>query len=97
MTALRYQKHKIIPGKPSIPGFPATYGNDSDVTTLQVELFDNVSSVGAVLSYSIFPKYNAIARSFKIMNNGSGDIVIERAVSFSFDFPNFDLEVIEPQ
>ena len=96
MSAFLYQSHKIMPGKPSIPGFPATYGNDSDVTTLQVQLYDNVSDVGAVLSYSIFPKYNAIARSFKITNNGTDDIIIERAASFSFDFPNLDFEVIEP-
>lgn len=96
VSAFLYKSHEIIPGKPSIPGFPATYGNDTDVTTLQVQLYDNVSDVSAVLSYSIFPKYNAIARSFKITNNGSGDIVIERAASFSFDFPNVDYDVIEP-
>ncbi|KAF1922739.1 glycoside hydrolase family 36 protein [Didymella exigua CBS 183.55] len=96
VSAFLYQSHEIVPGKPSIPGFPATYGNESDVTTLQVQLYDNVSDVGAVLSYSIFPKYNAIARSFKITNNGTSDIVIERAASFSFDFPNLDFEVIEP-
>ena len=96
VSAFLYQSHEIVPGKPSIPGFPATYGNESDVTTIQVRLYDNVSDVGAVLSYSIFPKYNAIARSFKITNNGTGDIVIERAASFSFDFPNLEFEVIEP-
>jgi len=96
VSAFLYKSHEIVPGKPSIPGFPATYGNDTDVTTLQVQLYDNVSDVSAVLSYSIFPKYNAIARSFKITNNGTGDIVIERAASFSFDFPNAEYDVIEP-
>ena len=96
VSAFLYQSHEIISGKPSIPGFPATYGEDTDVSTLRVQLYDNVSDVGAVLSYSIFPKYNAIARSFKITNNGTGDVVINRAASFSFDFPNLDFEVIEP-
>jgi alpha-galactosidase len=47
------------------------------------------------LSYSIFPAYNAIARSFAIANNGTQDLVIERAASFSTDFPNLDLDMIE--
>lgn len=97
VTALLYKSHQVIQGKPELPGLPATYGNGSDVSTLQVHLYDNVSDVSAVLSYSIFPKYNAIARSFSITNNGTGDISIERAASFSTDFPNLDLDMIEVQ
>jgi alpha-galactosidase len=67
------------------------------VTTLIVNLYDNYSDVSAALSYSIFPKYNAIARSFQIVNNGSCDIVIERAASFSVDLPNLDLQMLELQ
>lgn len=99
VSAFRYQSHNITQGKPSIKGFPGTHGNNGDVTTLIVQLYDNVSDVSAALSYSIFPKYNAIARSFTITNNaknGTGDIVIDRAASFSTDFPNVDLEMIEP-
>lgn len=96
VSAFQYQSHQIVQGKPSIPGFPATYGEAGDVTTVIVQMYDNVSDVSAALSYSVFPKYNAIARSFSISNNGTGDIVIERASSFSTDFPNMDLEMIEP-
>lgn len=67
---------------------------------MTVNLYDNVSDVSAALSYSVFPKYNAIARSFTITNggsmNGSGDIIIQRAASFSLDLPNLDLDMIEP-
>lgn len=97
VSALLYESHQISQGKPALPGLPATYGNDSDVSTLTVRLYDNVSDVSAVLLYSIFPKYNAIARSFSITNNGSGDIVVDRAASFSTDFPNLDLDMIEVQ
>lgn len=97
VSAFVYQSHEVVPGKPSLPGLPATYGGDADVTTLVVQLYDNVSDVSAALSYSIFPQYNAIARSFSITNNGSDDIVIQRAASFSTDFPNLDLDMIEVQ
>jgi alpha-galactosidase len=100
VSSFRYQSHNITQGKPSISGFPATYGESGYVATLIVQLYDNVSDVSAALSYSIFPQYNAIARSFSITNhgklNGSGALVIERAASFSTDFPNLDLEMIEP-
>ncbi|KAK3709815.1 hypothetical protein LTR37_010643 [Vermiconidia calcicola] len=97
VSAFYYQSHDIMAGKPGLPGLPATYGNEDDVTTLMVNLYDNYSDVSAVLSYSIFPRYNAIARSFQISNNGSNEIVIERAASFSVDLPNLDLDLIELQ
>lgn len=92
-----YQSHEIIQGKPALPGLPATYGDEGEVTTLIVTLYDNYSDVTAALSYSIFPEYNAIARSFQLTNNGSDAIGIERAASFSTDLPNLDLDMIEVQ
>ncbi|KAK4500565.1 hypothetical protein PRZ48_008754 [Zasmidium cellare] len=97
VSAFHYQSHQILQGKPALPGLPATYGEDADVSTVQVTLYDNYSDVTAVLSYSVFPKYNAVARSFQIHNNGSNDIVIQRAYSFSTDLPNLDLDMIELQ
>lgn len=106
VSAFRYRSHNITQGKPSLPGLPATYGGADNVTTLIVQLYDNVSDVSAALSYSVFPEFNAIARSFSITNhasnssssNGSsnGALVIQRAASFSLDLPNMDLEMIEP-
>jgi alpha-galactosidase len=95
VSEFKYLSHKIVEGKPSLPGLPSTYGNETQVTTLIVQLYDNYSDIAAALSYSIFPRYNAIARSFQITNNGTGNISIERAASFSTDFANLDLDMIE--
>lgn len=97
VSAFYYQSHEIVAGKPALPGLPATWGGDGDVTTLQVEMYDNYSDVSAMLSYSVFPKYNAIARSFRITNEGGSVIEIERAASFSIDLPNLDLNMIDLQ
>ncbi|KXS99924.1 hypothetical protein AC578_908 [Pseudocercospora eumusae] len=97
LSAFMYQSHEIMQGKPALPGLPATYGNESSVSTLLVTLYDNYSDVTAVLSYSVFPEYNAIARSFQIHNNGTANITIEHAASFSLDLPNLDLDMIELQ
>lgn len=97
VSAFTYKSHEIMAGKPGLAGLPATYGDDNDVSTLVVKLYDNYSDISAAMHYSIFPKYNAIARSFEICNNGSNEIVIERASSFSIDLPNVELDMIELQ
>ncbi|KAI0896323.1 glycoside hydrolase family 36 protein [Annulohypoxylon nitens] len=95
VSAFSYTGYDISPGKPSLPGLPATYGGEGDVSTLTVHLYDNYSDVSADLYYSIFPRYNAIARSFRITNNGSQDITVLRASSWSIDTPNEELEMLD--
>lgn len=95
VSEFHYQSHEILQGKPALASLPATYGKGEDVTTLVVNLYDNYSDVLAALSYSVFPKYNAIARSLHISNNGSSDIIIERAASFSVDLPNLELDMVQ--
>ncbi|KAF5857824.1 hypothetical protein ETB97_005234 [Aspergillus alliaceus] len=94
VTDLQYQSHSVIRGKPALPGLPATYGTEEDVTTLVVHLYDNYSSIAADLSYSIFPKYDAIVRSANVTNKGTQNITVEALSSFSVDFPYEDLDMI---
>lgn len=94
ISDLQYKSHSVIKGKPSLPGLPATFGSEDDVTTLVVHLYDNYSSVAADLSYSIFPKYDAIVRSANVTNHGEGDITVEALASLSVDLPFEDLEMI---
>ncbi|KAI0095919.1 glycoside hydrolase family 36 protein [Daldinia grandis] len=95
VSAFSYTGYDIKPGKPSLPGLPATYGSEGDVSTLIIHLYDNYSDISADLYYSIFPRYNAIIRSFRITNNGSQDITVLRASSWSIDMPNEELEMID--
>ncbi|KAK2758647.1 hypothetical protein FQN54_003337 [Arachnomyces sp. PD_36] len=94
VSDLQYQSYDVIQGKPAVPGLPGTWGDEEDVTTLVVHLYDNYSSVAADLSYSVFPKYDAIVRSANITNQGKGDITVEALASMSVDFPYEDLEMI---
>ncbi|KAL3469953.1 Melibiase-domain-containing protein [Aspergillus californicus] len=94
VSDLQYQSYKVVNGKTALPGLPATYGDDRDVTTLVVHLYDNYSSVAADLSYSIFPKYDAVVRSVNVTNQGKGNITIEALASLSVDLPYEDLDMI---
>lgn len=95
VSDLQYRSHRVARGKPGLPGLPSTFGTEDDVSTLVVSLFDNYSSIAVDLSYSIFPKYDAVVRSVNITNEGQGNITIEKAASLSVDLPFEDLELIE--
>lgn len=94
VSDLQYVSHEVIEGKYALPGLPATFGDAQDATTLVVHLYDNYSSVAADLSYSIFPKYDAIVRSVNVTNQGPGNITIEALASISIDFPYEDLDMV---
>lgn len=94
VSDFQYKSHKIIPGKPALAGLPATTGTEEDVSTLVIHLYDKYSDVAADLSYSIFPKYDAIVRSVNITNHGKANISVESLSSLSVDLPFEDLDMI---
>ena len=95
VSYFQYQNHTVTSGKPTLPGLPHTFGEDDEVSTLVVNMYDNYSHVAAELSYSVFPKHDAIARSVKITNRGNGTIEIGKLASFSIDLPYLDLDMLE--
>lgn len=95
ISDFRYQSHTTVKGKPALPGLPATFGTDDEVSTLVIHMYDNYSSVAADLSYSIFPQYDAIVRSMNITNQGQNNITIMKAASLSVDLPFENLDMIE--
>lgn len=95
VSELRYESHKVVKGKPALPGLPATFGDAKDVTTLVVQLYDNYTSIAAELTYSIFPKYDAVVRSASITNKGKERITVEALASMSVDFAYDDFEMLD--
>ncbi|KAK7213741.1 hypothetical protein V2G26_020919 [Clonostachys chloroleuca] len=95
VSDFRYESHSVVEGKPDLPGLPSTFGSEGEVSTLVIHMVDKVSSVRADLSYSIFPKYDAIARSIKITNEGTSDISIEKLASYSVDLPYEEYEMLQ--
>ncbi|KAF2963202.1 hypothetical protein GQX73_g10366 [Xylaria multiplex] len=95
VSAFSYTGYEVQAGKPGLPGLPATYGDEEDVSTLIVHLHDKHSAISADLYYSIFPEHNAIARSFRLTNKGNSTATILRASSWSIDTPNEELDLID--
>lgn len=95
VTDFRYKSHDLVQGKPGLPGLPATFGESDDVSSLVVHMYDNYSSIAADLTYSIFPKYDAIVRSVNITNKGNTTINLKKVSSWSVDFRQENLDLIE--
>lgn len=88
-----YKSYEVVPGKPTLPGLPATFGTVDHVSTLLITLVDAHSDLEAVLAYSVFG-CGALTRSWSLTNRGKHAVVIERAASISVDFPSGDLELV---
>lgn len=94
VSHFRYESHEVLAGKPPGAEMPATFGDEADVSTLVVRLFDKHSRVAADLYYSVFPEHDAIVRSVRITNKGDKEVSVEKLLSFSIDFPYAEYDMV---
>lgn len=96
VTELLYDSHRIVAGKPSLPGLPAVYTeSDEEANTLLIDLVDAHSGLRVTLSYTAFAGHNAIARSASVTNGSGQPIKLLRAFSASFDLPHDRYELLQ--
>jgi alpha-galactosidase len=92
---LKYKSHSINVGKPHLKNLPSTFvNNTNDAATLTIILEDEITKLTVELYYTIFKKYNAIARSTKMINNGMTNMQVRKISSLSIDFPKNNFEVL---
>ena len=95
VTDFVYHSHSVAPGKPPLPGLPATYCEaDGEAETLIVCLRDPLLDVELYLSYTIFAGQPAIARSARLENRGGQELHLTAAMSLSLDLPDSRYEFI---
>lgn len=83
---LVYAGHRIAPGKPRLPGLPATYVEDAaEADTLFITLRDALSGVTVELAYTQFRDHDVVARSLRISNAADAVRHVTRAYSASLD------------
>jgi alpha-galactosidase len=93
---LAYAGHRILPGKPALPGLPATYvERDDEAETVEVLLVDAPSGLEVRLRYTIFAGLPAIARSATIRNGGTAALSVRCAMSGSLDLPDADWDLLQ--
>ncbi|SUN63294.1 alpha-galactosidase [Streptococcus dysgalactiae subsp. equisimilis] len=89
---LKYRSHKIYKGKAKLTGLPASFGSDSEVESLDIELYDSLTDVSVILSYNVFEERNILTRSAKVVA-GKTLLHLEKLLSFTLDFPHKDFDV----
>jgi len=89
VLALRYRSHTILPGKPALPGLPATYAESpEEADTLEITLADEVLGLEATLRTTIFGDHPAVARSVTFRAGGPAGLRLTTAMSLSLDLPD---------
>ena len=95
VVELKYESHQIIPGKPALTGLPATYVDDAnDAETLVITLRDPLTNLRVEEMYTVFAKNGALARSKRIINDGSATVAITHAASGTAQFWDDKFEVV---
>ncbi len=92
--SLVYRSHKIFSGKPALSGLPATFGSESECSSLELVCLDPVLNLEVVLVYSVFEDVDAITRSARIINHGEDEIVLKKALSACLTLDGADYEYI---
>lgn len=96
LSDFQYQGHETTPGKPKLAGLPATYTeDDAEAETLTLFLKDPVTGVTLHLLYTVFAKGGILARSAKIINNGTESVHLTAAMSLCMDLPDHDYEWLQ--
>ncbi len=84
---LRFKDHRIVAGKPSLAGLPATWVEiEAEAETLIIGLEDSKLDLRVELSYTAFADHPAIARSARIAHHGTSPLTLCRVFSLSVDF-----------
>ncbi|MCQ2397222.1 MAG: alpha-galactosidase [Lentisphaeria bacterium] len=94
-TDPRYVSHRIIAGKPRLPGLPSTFLNsDDEAETLEITLVDQPTKVEFLLRYTAFRDLPVIARSAVVTNKGDAPVDLQKIMSLTTSFRHEDLDVI---
>ncbi len=88
-SRLRYVGYKICKGTPKLEGLPHVRHAEQ---TLSITLKDDFSSLQVVLNYTVCG--NVLARNAELYNAGKGVIQLKRALSFGFELPNDNYNVL---
>ncbi|WP_110112167.1 alpha-galactosidase [Bacillus sp. CGMCC 1.16541] len=95
ITNFQYDSYRVIAGKPTLNGLPATYASDDEAETLIISLKDDRLKAELQLYYTIFANHPVVTRSAKMMNYGTEALHIERMMSASVDFADKDFTMIQ--
>lgn len=93
VTHFTYRKHRVFKGRYVIESLPCAEP-ENGTQTLEIELFDEISSCTLKLYYTVFEDSDVITRYSVIENIGTNSVEIEKMMSLSLDFPEAEYDTI---
>ncbi|MDR6550526.1 alpha-galactosidase [Paenibacillus qinlingensis] len=95
VTDLTYRSHRIMNGKPTLEGLPATYVEaEEEAQTLEIELYDAQIGLSVFLTYTVYASYDAITRSARFVHSGHELLRLQRVLTMSIDLPHSDFDFL---
>ncbi|AKP75446.1 Alpha-galactosidase [Priestia megaterium Q3] len=96
VTNFEYDNHKIYKGKKPLNGLPATYvEEESEATSVEVELIDKLLNASLILTYTVYEDRNIITRHARFEHRGEEPVDILRIMSGSIDLPTSNYEMVQ--
>jgi len=92
--SLSYVSHRIYTGKDKLLGLPATFADENECDTLELNCADDVLNLEITLVYNVFRNLDVITRHVKIKNNGKETLYLKKVYSACLDIPNDDFEIL---
>ncbi len=96
ISNFQYSHHFLFNGKKKLEGLPAVYVEDEhEAQSLEIILGDAELGMRLVLSYTIYENMPVIVRSAKYLKDTGKPVLLERAMSMSVDFSDYDYEMVQ--
>ncbi|CDO03717.1 Alpha-galactosidase [Oceanobacillus picturae] len=91
-----FDSYRVVKGKPMLEGLPATYvTSEEEAETIEITLYDAVTDMELLLSYTIFKNVAVITRHARVTNRGEATLTLDRLLSGSIDFPHADFAMLQ--
>ena len=94
-TFFDYINHEIYDGVVAPGKLPAAHvGDDANVQTLEISLYDHCSRCMLFLYYTVFYESDVIVRYASLRNEGSEDVTVEKFSSLTLDLPGTSYDLV---
>ncbi|MFC4735986.1 alpha-galactosidase [Bacillus daqingensis] len=95
VSEFRYKGYEVKQGRRTLEGLPHVYTEqEAEAETLTIQLYDELKQVSLYLDYVVFPDYDALTRSVRVVNEGDEAFTVEKLTSANVDFRSGDWELL---
>jgi len=92
---LLYSTHRIYDGRSALEGLPHLRLDDSEATTLEIDLIDQQKGLKVTLTYTVLKSKSAIAQHTQVANIGERPLTLHKVMSFCCALPDHNWQLLQ--